>query len=149
MPTCTRWRLAWFALLPTLIAAGDAMAAKTLDSKVVSLPPSSFLPTTPDTAICMADSGDPNGTAGRDLDGAIINDKQMTNTLCRSRCAAAGFQLAGRPFDEITLFPGGASSVSSLTPINIQLPGVKSTSGGWKLTTGLNVTVFATGRFTQ
>jgi hypothetical protein len=44
-------------------------------------------------------------------------------------------------------FAGGASSVSNLVPFPIPV-GAKSTSGGWKVTTGTNVSVACTGKFT-
>lgn len=47
----------------------------------------------------------------------------------------------------ITVFTGGASSVSNLVPFLIPL-GMKSVSGAWKVTTGANVSVVAIGSFT-
>lgn len=47
----------------------------------------------------------------------------------------------------ITVFAGGASSVSNLVPFYIPL-GMKSVSGAWKVTTGANVSVIAVGNFT-
>jgi hypothetical protein len=47
----------------------------------------------------------------------------------------------------ITVFTGGATSVSNLTPFWIPL-GMKSVSGAWKVTTGANVSVIAVGTFT-
>lgn len=47
----------------------------------------------------------------------------------------------------ITVFAGGASSVSNLVPFFVPL-GIKSTSGAWKVTTGANVSVMAVGDFT-
>jgi hypothetical protein len=47
----------------------------------------------------------------------------------------------------ITVFTGGASSVSNLVPFFIPL-GIKSTSGAWKITTGSNVSCIAMGNFT-
>jgi len=47
----------------------------------------------------------------------------------------------------ITVFTGGASSVSNLVPFFIPL-GLYSVSGAWKVTTGANVSVVATGSFT-
>lgn len=47
----------------------------------------------------------------------------------------------------ITVFAGGASSVSNLVPFYIQL-GAKSVSGAWKITTGSNVSCVAFGSFT-
>ena len=47
----------------------------------------------------------------------------------------------------ITIFAGGASSVSSLVPFVVYL-GMTSVSGAWKVTTGANVSVIAVGTFT-
>lgn len=47
----------------------------------------------------------------------------------------------------ITIFTGGASSVSNLVPFYIPL-GANSVSGAWKLTTGTNVSCIAFGDFT-
>lgn len=47
----------------------------------------------------------------------------------------------------ITVFTGGASSVSNLVPFFIPL-GMRSVSGAWKLTTGANVSCIAVGNFT-
>jgi len=47
----------------------------------------------------------------------------------------------------ITVFVGGASSVSNLVPFLIPL-GMYSVSGAWKVTTGANVSVIGIGNFT-
>lgn len=47
----------------------------------------------------------------------------------------------------ITVFAGGASSVSTLVPFFIPIM-AKSVSGAWKLTTGANVSAFCVGNFT-
>lgn len=47
----------------------------------------------------------------------------------------------------IPVFAGGASSVSNLVPFFIPL-GIKSTAGGWEITTGADVSVIAAGNFT-
>lgn len=47
----------------------------------------------------------------------------------------------------ITVFTGGASSVSTLIPFLIPLA-IKSVSGAWKVTTGSNVSVIGIGNFT-
>ena len=47
----------------------------------------------------------------------------------------------------ITVFTGGASSVSNLVPFFIPL-GIKSADGEWRVTTGANVSVIAVGNFT-
>lgn len=47
----------------------------------------------------------------------------------------------------ITVFAGGASSVSNLVPFFIPL-GMVSVSGAWKITTGANVSCIGIGKFT-
>ena len=47
----------------------------------------------------------------------------------------------------ITVFAGGASSVSNLVPFFINL-GMVSVSGSWKITTGANVSCIGIGNFT-
>ena len=47
----------------------------------------------------------------------------------------------------ITIFAGGASSVSSLVPFTVPI-GMKSQAGAWKVTTGSAVSVIAVGDFT-
>lgn len=47
----------------------------------------------------------------------------------------------------ITVFTGGATSVSNLVPFSIPL-GMRSVSGAWKITTGANVSCIAIGNFT-
>ncbi len=46
----------------------------------------------------------------------------------------------------ITVFTGGASSVSNLVPFFIPL-GMRSVQGAWQVTTGTNVSVIAVGEF--
>lgn len=46
----------------------------------------------------------------------------------------------------ISIFPGGASSVATLTPIVVNL-GIQSVNGAWSVTTGANVSVIGIGRF--
>ena len=47
----------------------------------------------------------------------------------------------------ITIFAGGASSVTNLVPFFVPL-GINSVSGAWKITTGANVSVIGVGNFT-
>jgi hypothetical protein len=47
----------------------------------------------------------------------------------------------------ITVFAGGAASVSTLHPFFIPL-GIRSGAGAWQITTGANVSVIAAGNFT-
>lgn len=47
---------------------------------------------------------------------------------------------------DITVFTGGASSVSNLVPFFVPL-GIKSLAGAWKVTTGANVSAIGVGNF--
>lgn len=47
----------------------------------------------------------------------------------------------------ITVFAGGASSVSNLVPFFVPL-GIRSVQGAWQVTTGSNVSVIGIGEFT-
>lgn len=47
----------------------------------------------------------------------------------------------------ITVFAGGASSLTELKPIVVEL-GVESAAGAWQVTTGADVSVVAIGNFT-
>lgn len=47
----------------------------------------------------------------------------------------------------ITIFTGGASSVSNLVPFFVPL-GMRSTAGAWQVTTGANVSAIGVGEFT-
>ena len=47
----------------------------------------------------------------------------------------------------LSVFAGGADSISTLHPIQIGF-GIVSTNGAWSVTTGADVSVFAIGRFT-
>ncbi len=47
----------------------------------------------------------------------------------------------------ITIFTGGASSVSNLVPFFVPL-GAKSAAGAWKITTGASVSAIGVGNFT-
>src|SRR3954468_12195714 len=47
----------------------------------------------------------------------------------------------------ITIFTGGATSVSNLVPFFVPL-GIKSNAGAWKISTGTSVSVVGVGNFT-
>jgi hypothetical protein len=44
---------------------------------------------------CFKDQGDPGGTRGRDLDGVMVTESDMTTESCASICASRGFAYAG------------------------------------------------------
>jgi len=82
----------------------------------------------------------PDGKQGDDLERSITIPATTSPGAVAIQDGAAG---------AITVFPGGASSLSELKPIVVEL-GMKSveTTGGWQITTGTNVSVIAIGRFT-
>ena len=47
---------------------------------------------------CYKDQGDPTGTAGRDLSGAVRQDGRMTTQMCASECRAKGFAYASTQY---------------------------------------------------
>jgi hypothetical protein len=47
---------------------------------------------------CFKDQGDPSGTKGRDLDGDVLTQSNMSTELCVSTCQEKGFAYAGTQF---------------------------------------------------
>jgi len=78
------------------------------------------------------------GAAGDVLDGILIVPETTSPGVVTLIDGATS----------ITIFTGGAGSVSNLVPIPVPLFGIRSTSGGWKVTTGDNVHILAAGRIT-
>jgi hypothetical protein len=113
-----------------------------------------------------ANSGGGSGTSNVNITGIDLGEyetvaaSQTAQTLGTS--GAAGDYIAGllvipattSPGNvllldnatSITVFTGGSSSVSNLVPFFIPL-GIKSVNGAWKVTTGANVSVIASGNF--
>lgn len=80
----------------------------------------------------------PAGAVGDTLDGVLIIPGTTSPGAVSIKDGGGG---------AITIFTGGASSVSNLVPFFVPV-GAKSSSGAWKLTTGANVTAIGVGRFT-
>lgn len=80
------------------------------------------------------------GAAGDYLSHCVI---QPATT---SPGAVTVFDNANAAATNVIAFPGGASSVSNLTPIPFPV-GAVSTAGAWKVTTGANVSVSCFGKF--
>lgn len=78
-----------------------------------------------------------NGAAGNILANIII---------VPATTSPGAVQIKDGAGSAITVFTGGATSVADLTPIVIPINAI-STSGAWKITTGANVSVIATGTF--
>lgn len=83
----------------------------------------------------------PTGAAGDFLAGLLI----VPGTT--SPGAVSIKDGSNSPDVGITVFTGGASSVSNLVPFFVPL-GIKSVTGSWRVTTGSNVTAIAVGNFT-
>jgi hypothetical protein len=47
---------------------------------------------------CFRDQGDPSGTAGRDLAGAVVNNAGVTTETCLQFCQQRGFTYAGTQY---------------------------------------------------
>lgn len=83
-----------------------------------------------------------SGAVGDLLDSILIIPATTSPGVVQIRDGAGG--------STITIFTGGASSVSNLVPFSVPL-GLKcvtGTSPGWRVTTGANVSVIAIGNFT-
>lgn len=78
------------------------------------------------------------GASGDWLDGLLIVPESTSPGAVSIKDGAGS---------SVTVFAGGASSVSNLVPFFIPVL-AQSGSGAWSVTTGTNVHVFATGRFT-
>jgi hypothetical protein len=78
------------------------------------------------------------GAAGDYLDGVLVVPATTSpgNVLVQDGSGT-----------EITIFTGGAGSVSNLVPFMIPV-GACSRSGAWSITTGANVSVIGIGMFT-
>ncbi len=76
------------------------------------------------------------GATGDDIDGILVIPATTSpgNVLLLDGATS------------ITVFAGGASSVSNLVPFFIPL-GIRSVSGAWKITTGANVSCIGIGSF--
>jgi hypothetical protein len=77
------------------------------------------------------------GATGDDIDGILVIPATTS----------PGQVLLLDNATSITVFTGGANSVSNLVPFYIPL-GMRSVSGAWKITTGANVSCIGIGNFT-
>lgn len=79
----------------------------------------------------------PNGNAGDYLAGVLI----VPGTT-----SPGAVSIKDGGGSAITIFTGGATSVADLKSFYVKL-GTKSIAGGWKITTGANVTAIGFGSF--
>jgi len=47
---------------------------------------------------CYRDQGEPTGTNGRDLNGFVVNDGNMSTAFCTSTCQGKGFRYAATQY---------------------------------------------------
>lgn len=78
------------------------------------------------------------GAAGDYLEGLVV---------VPASTSPGAVQIKDGANDPITVFAGGASSLSNLVPFTVPL-GLRSNAGAWQVTTGANVSVIAAGDFT-
>lgn len=83
--------------------------------------------------------------AGQTGNGAL-GDFLGDLTIIPATTSPGNVQIKDGSGTAMTIFIGGATSVADLKPIHISV-NAKSVVGPWQVTTGANVSVFATGRF--
>ena len=86
------------------------------------------------------------GVTGQTLGGAGATGDFLSGLLVTPGTTSPGNVIILDGATSITVFTGGATSVSNLVPFFIPV-GAKSVSGAWKVTTGANVTVVAVGNW--
>jgi len=136
---------------------GSAEPARTA-REVVIVNPATGAPITPPGSIGGAVAVDGYSNAAYETVAASQTDQMLGST------GAAGDFLAGLlvipattspgavliedgAISNVTVFAGGANSVSNLVPFWIPI-GANSVGGGWEVTTGANVSAIAIGTFT-
>ncbi len=119
----------------------------------MSTPPSVTLPkTTVLQAVYIADQGDYETVAASQTDQVLgtagaVGDLLQKMLVTPATTSPGAISIKDGGGSSITIFAGGASSVSNLQPFTIELELV-SAAGAWKVTTGTNVSLVATGSFT-
>lgn len=83
-----------------------------------------------------ANLGSP-GASGDQIDGILIVPASTSPGAVSIKDGAGS---------SITVFAGGASSLSNLVPFPVPI-GAKSTSGKWTVTTGASLSIIAIGKF--
>lgn len=86
------------------------------------------------------------GVTGQVLGGTGAKGDYISHLLVIPATTSPGVVTLIDGATSLALFPGGATSVTSLIPFTIPL-GANSANGPWSVTTGANVSVVAFGRF--
>lgn len=121
-------------------SAGDPMMGVGAGSKSYFLPVSRNYQAVAASSTAALLRNAASGAAGDYLEGLLVIPAAGTSNIGAVTIADGG----GSP---ITLFSGGAASVSDLKPFYLPVK-AKSTSGAWSVTTSTNVSVLAGGSFT-
>jgi hypothetical protein len=79
--------------------------------------------------------------------GGAAGDYLSHLTIVPASTSPGAVSIADGGGSTITVFSGGAASLSALVPFTVAI-GAKSTGGAWKVTTGALVGVVACGQFT-
>jgi hypothetical protein len=79
----------------------------------------------------------PTGAVGDYLKGVLV---------VPATTSPGNIQIKDGSLTAVTIFAGGATSVTTLTPFYVEL-GIHSVSGAWQITTGANVSAIGIGQF--
>lgn len=85
-------------------------------------------------------------TTAQALGTGAVGDYLSHVTIIPATTSPGAVSITDGSGGAITIFAGGANSISQLVPFAVPL-GLLSTSGGWKITTGANVSAIAEGKF--
>jgi hypothetical protein len=124
-------------------ASGVSLAMRVWDESGSGAGPFAFMPQLPGTeyeTVAASQTGQVLGASGAagDLIVGVLVIPATTSPGAISILDSA---------TSITVFAGGASSVSNLVPFFVPL-GIRSVSGAWSLTSGANVSALVVGDFT-
>lgn len=81
------------------------------------------------------------------LGTGAVGDHLAKVTIMPATTSPGSVTIKDGALGNITLFPGGATSVASLAPITSEVA-MTSANGGLAIATGANVSVLASGKFT-
>jgi hypothetical protein len=90
--------------------------------------------------VAASQTDQPMGATG------AANDLLMSVVIIPTSTSPGAVSIKDGSGSAITIFAGGASSVLTLHPFSVPL-NIRSTSGGWKITTGANVSAIGIGDF--
>lgn len=87
-------------------------------------------------------------TSALGTDGGKLGDVLDGILVVPASVSPGAIQIKDGGDTAITVFAGGSNSLSNLVSFYLPLGGIKSKTGAWQITTGANVSVLASGRFT-